>query len=57
MLRPDIEALTDGLDAAVFGGDAFHDEEHRAYLRQMMARWEQELKLIEQGITDETDPE
>lgn len=36
----------DEIDAAVFSGDSFHDEEAADELDRMMARWASELRRI-----------
>ena len=37
-----IEAINE-IDAAVFSGDTFEDKQHRAKLREILARWERGL--------------
>lgn len=39
-----VEDVIDALDASVFNGDLFFDDENREDLRSWMARWEQQLK-------------
>ena len=56
----DYEELVDGaideIDAALFSGDTFHDEEAIEDFRRMMERWERrlvEIKSILDEIPDE----
>ena len=47
MSRPDIDEITDSLDAALFNGDAFYRPEPRERLRALLERWEKRLDEIE----------
>jgi FMN phosphatase YigB (HAD superfamily) len=42
-----LEILLDSLDAEVFSGDIFHCKENRKKFREMMERWESELKRFD----------
>jgi hypothetical protein len=60
MMNIDYEELVDGaideIDAALFSGDTFHDEEAIEDFRRIMERWERrlvEIKSILDEILDE----
>lgn len=40
-----IEKEVDSIDAAVFTGDIFLDDDERAEFRRYLERWEKELKV------------
>lgn len=40
------------IDAALFSADTFVSKENRAELREMMARWERELKSFDEIFPD-----
>ena len=42
-----IEQVCDTLDACVFSGEACHDADTRAMLREFMASWERAMKAWE----------
>lgn len=52
-MRDYIFEACETIDAAIFSGDAFHDEEHRKELKALMDRWYRELDRIEQSIQEE----
>jgi hypothetical protein len=56
MMNIDYEELVDGaideIDAALFSGDTFHDEEAIEDFRRIMERWERRLVKIK-SILDE----
>ena len=37
----------DDVDAAVFSGDIFHDEENRKRFRKMLERWTREMDALD----------
>jgi DNA repair exonuclease SbcCD nuclease subunit len=37
----------DDVDAAVFSGDVFHDEENRKRFRKMLERWTKEMDALD----------
>ena len=37
----------DDVDAAVFSGDIFHDEENRKRFRKMLERWTKEMDALD----------
>ena len=37
----------DDVDAAVFSGDIFHDEENRKRFRKMLERWTKEMDVLD----------
>lgn len=37
----------DDVDAAVFSGDVFHDEENRKRFRKMLERWTKEMDVLD----------
>ena len=39
----------DSVDAAVFSGDIFHDEEARAAFRKILDRWTREMDALDQA--------
>jgi hypothetical protein len=41
----------DEIDAAVWSGDMFHNRANVAAFREMMARWEQGLREVEDILT------
>lgn len=43
-----IDDPIDQLDAAVFSGDLFLDDERREAFRQIMARWERAMKSFDE---------
>ena len=42
----------DEIDAAVWTGDTFHNRANIAAFREMMARWENGLKMCEDILTE-----
>jgi len=46
-MRDSTDSACDEIDAAIFTGDEFHDATARKELRDYMARWERELKVLE----------
>ena len=52
-MRGYIEQALDEVDASIFTGDAFLDENHRIELRDVMYRWEMKLREFDK-IDDET---
>ena len=52
-MRAYIENACDAIDAAIFVGDAFLDEEHRKGLIKYMERWQRELKSIDTMVNSE----
>jgi len=48
MAHPSITQALEELDAGVFSGDTFYDDEDRAHFRSMMARWERGLVEIDE---------
>jgi hypothetical protein len=57
----DYEELVDGaideIDAALFSGDTFHDEEAIEDFRRMMERWERRLVEIKSILDEDLDEE
>jgi len=53
MMHPSIVEAIDEIDAAVFSGDTFIDKEHRAQLREQMARWERGLVSFDEMDEEE----
>ena len=49
-MHPDDEEALQGIDAAMFSGDAFEDGYARDRLRYFMHRWVQELDLIDKRL-------
>ena len=37
----------DAVDAAVFSGDMFHDEDNRAKFRKLLERWTREMDALD----------
>ena len=52
-MRKYIENACEEIDAAIFSGDAFFDEEHRKGLIEYMERWTRELKRIDIMVNSE----
>lgn len=52
-MRQYIEDACEEIDAAMFSGDAFLDEEHRKGLIEYMERWQRELKKIDTMVNSE----
>lgn len=48
----DLDELIDRLDAHVFTGDTFHDDEKRKNFKEYLDRWARGLVSIEQVIED-----
>lgn len=46
-LRPDTREAVDSLDAAVFSGDEFFNEEARRAFKAVLARWDRALQQME----------
>lgn len=44
-----VDGPIDAIDASVFSGDVFHDKKNLAAFREILARWERELKLTEEA--------
>lgn len=53
-LRNHTEEYLDGIDAAIFTGDEFHDRESRKELRGHLERFERGLKALDE-MNDEVD--
>ena len=57
----DYEELVDGaideIDAALFSGDTFHDEEAIEDFRRIMERWERRLVEIKSILDEDLDEE
>jgi hypothetical protein len=53
--NPHVEKATQEIDAAIFSGDAFHEDAARDKLRDMMARWERGLIEFD-AMADEENP-
>ena len=53
MLRKYIEDACEEIDAAMFTGDAFYDEEHRKSLLDYMERWKKEIKRLDKLVNSE----
>jgi hypothetical protein len=57
MMNIDYEELVDGaideIDAALFSGDTFHDEEAIEDFRRIMERWERRLVEIKSILDEE----
>lgn len=49
------DGAMDEIDAALFSGDLFHNREHIAAFREMMARWERGLQQAENIVTEMED--
>lgn len=45
-VRLEVGAIDD-VDAAVFSGDIFHDEENRKRFRKMLERWTREMDALD----------
>ena len=46
--NPSVEEAADTIDAAIFTGDSFHNnQKEREKLREIMKRWERGLKEID----------
>ena len=45
-VRLEVGAIDD-VDAAVFSGDIFHDEENRKRFRKMLERWTKEMDALD----------
>jgi len=57
-VRNYIEDACEEIDESVFTGDAFRDPQHRRGLREYMARWERQLKVLDEiDEEDNTDNE
>jgi hypothetical protein len=52
-MRKCIEDACEGIDAALFSGDAFHDGGHRDALRTYIERWVRRLDRLEDYDTTE----
>ena len=52
-MRKYIENACEEIDAAIFVGDAFLEEEHRKGLIEYMERWTRELKRIDTMVNSE----
>lgn len=50
-----LEKQVDALDASLFSGDAFFDKMNRALFRKMIARWERELKRLDEAEAEDED--
>jgi hypothetical protein len=46
------DGAMDEIDAAVWSGDLFHNRARIAAFREMMARWEQGLKMCEDILNE-----
>jgi hypothetical protein len=61
MMNIDYEELVDGaideIDAALFSGDTFHDEEAIEDFRRIMERWERRLVEIKSILDEDLDEE
>ena len=50
-----LKEYLEGIDATMFSGDAFHDPQNRAALREYMGRWTREMASIEKLLLREND--
>lgn len=52
-MRKYLEDACEQIDAAMFSGDAFLDEDHRKELTLYIERWQRELKSIDTMVNSE----
>ena len=52
-MHPDVEEAIDQIDAAVFSGDTFRDDDDRASLQARMDSWQREFERIETDLLHE----
>ncbi len=51
-MHPDVEEQLDGIDAAFFSGDTFHDKEALEKIEHYLARWTREVASIKKMMKD-----
>lgn len=51
-MHESVENAIDEIDAAMFSGDTFHDDDNREELKKYIVRWNREIESIE-GDDDE----
>jgi hypothetical protein len=50
-MHPKIEDALQQIDAALFNGDTFDDEENRAALQEYVDRWQRKLRELSETTT------
>ena len=50
-MHPKIEDAIQQIDAALFNGDTFDDEGHRATLQEYVDRWQRQLRELSETTT------
>jgi hypothetical protein len=56
-MHPKVEEAFEEIDAALYSGDAFYNDEERIRLRELLGRWQRKVDEIEEFKVNESNPD